>query len=101
MELDRALHLLYELSHQDLTLCRNCKEHCDKNGCIYGQAFDTVHVEILKIRKSLTAEWLRDKYYETASVKCSNCKYEVWGSGLDVLPEFKYCPNCGAKMKGV
>ena len=48
MELNRALHLLYELSHQDLTLCRNCKDHCDENGCIYEQAFDTVHVEILK-----------------------------------------------------
>lgn len=98
MELDRALHLLYELSHQDLTLCRNCKDHCDKNGCIYEQAFDTVHVEILKIRKPLTAKWIKGLNNE---VLCSNCKYEVWGSGLDVLPEFKYCPCCGAEMKGV
>lgn len=52
MELDRALHLLYELSHQDLTLCRNCKDHCDANGCIYEQAFDTVHIEILKRKES-------------------------------------------------
>lgn len=53
MELDRALHLLYELSHQDLTLCRNCKDHCDENGCIYEQAFDTVHQLILlpEVRK--------------------------------------------------
>ena len=53
MELDAALHYLYELSHQDLTLCRNCKDHCNKDGCIYEQAFDTVHQLILlqEVRK--------------------------------------------------
>ena len=41
-----------------------------------------------------TAEWLTDN----GITYCSNCKYEVWGSGLSVLPEWKHCPCCGRKI---
>ena len=96
MELDRALHLLYELSHQDLTLCRNCKDHCDANGCIYEQAFDTVHVEILKKEERPTAKWI--KQGNGIGYKCTNCGKIVMA---DDSKELNYCCNCGSKMKGV
>lgn len=44
-----------------------------------------------------TAEWIIGSY----EVKCSHCEYLVWGSGLNAYKEWKFCPNCGAKMKGV
>ena len=43
-----------------------------------------------------TAEWLS----QNGEYVCSECGYEVWGSGISVMNEWKYCPNCGARMKG-
>ena len=53
--------------------------------------------EILKKKERPSAKWVKGDY----EIICSNCKYQVWGSGLTVLHEFKHCPNCGARMKGV
>ena len=94
MELDAALHYLYELSHQDLTLCRNCKDHCNKDGCIYEQAFDTVHVEILR-KQAATAKWIKQDH--GIGYKCSSCGKIVMA---DCSNELNYCCNCGVKMKG-
>ena len=40
-----------------------------------------------------TAEWLS----QNGEYVCSECGYEVWGSGISVMNEWKYCPNCGAR----
>ena len=45
-------------------------------------------------KQTNTAEWKDDN----GITYCSNCKYEVWGSGLSVLPEWKHCPCCGRKI---
>ena len=45
-------------------------------------------------KQTNTAEWISDN----GITYCSNCKYEVWGSGLSVLPEWKHCPCCGRKI---
>ena len=45
-------------------------------------------------KQTNTAEWIS----ENGIKYCSNCKYEVWGSGLSVLPEWKFCPCCGMKI---
>ena len=45
-------------------------------------------------KQTNTAEWISDN----GITYCSNCKYEVWGSGLTVLPEWKHCPCCGRKI---
>ena len=45
-------------------------------------------------KQTNTAEWIDDN----GITYCSNCKYEVWGSGLSVLSEWKHCPCCGRKI---
>ena len=49
---------------------------------------------IIAEKQTNTAEWISDN----GITYCSNCKYEVWGSGLTVLPEWKHCPCCGRKI---
>lgn len=55
-----------------------------------------IEIIIAEEKQTNTAEWIDDN----GITYCSNCKYEVWGSGLSVLSEWKHCPNCGARMKG-
>ena len=50
-----------------------------------------------KHEKTNTAEWITYPYNE---VKCSNCDYELWGNLISSKDEFKYCPQCGSRMKG-
>ena len=50
----------------------------------------------IPIVKEQTAEWLS----QNGEYVCSECGYEVWGSGISVMNEWKYCPNCGSRMKG-
>ena len=56
-------------------------------------------------RKQIEAEWVAKKeMYRTPSAKnyyCSNCeKNAAFDSFMGVSRITKYCPNCGAKMKG-
>ena len=48
-------------------------------------------------KQTNTAEWITYPYNE---VKCSNCDYDLWGNLISAKDEFKYCPNCGSRMKG-
>ena len=43
-------------------------------------------------------EWVTDEEF----INCSNCKQERWSKDPyeKLVRGFKYCPNCGAKMKG-
>ena len=52
---------------------------------------------IIAEKQTNTAEWLS----QNGEYVCSECGYEVWGSGISVMNEWKYCPNCGSRMKGV
>jgi septal ring factor EnvC (AmiA/AmiB activator) len=38
-------------------------------------------------------EWMRADLPDAMTNKCSLCGYEVWD-------EYRYCPNCGAEMRG-
>jgi ribosomal protein L33 len=59
-----------------------------------------------QINKIIEAEWKAyfDEYEICATVfVCSNCKENFCSSELtdeEFLRMMKYCPNCGAKMKG-
>ena len=53
-----------------------------------------IEIIIAEEKQTNTAEWISDN----GITYCSNCKYEVWGSGLSVLPEWKHCPCCGRKI---
>ena len=44
-------------------------------------------------------EWFTDGDF----INCSHCKKERWSKEApieDLVKGFRYCPNCGAKMKG-
>lgn len=56
-------------------------------------------------RKQIEGEWIAKKeMYRTPSAKnyyCSNCeKNATFDSFMGTSRITKYCPNCGAKMKG-
>ena len=46
------------------------------------------------IKQTDTAEWLS----QNGEYVCSECGYEVWGSGISVMNEWKHCPCCGRKI---
>ena len=43
-------------------------------------------------------EWVTDEEF----INCSNCKQERWSRipYEELVKGFKYCPKCGARMKG-
>ena len=56
----------------------------------------------IKEKQTNTAEWI--KYpSDFSEYRCSNCRYEVFGGALKYAEagEYKFCPNCGSRMKGV
>ena len=58
-------------------------------------AFLEIKGYLTEEKQTNTAEWITYPYNE---VKCSNCDYDLWGNLISAKDEFKYCPNCGAKM---
>ena len=47
-------------------------------------------------RKQKEGEWIVSGMFDDF-LKCSSCGYQQpWQTAI----EYKYCPNCGAKMKG-
>lgn len=85
-----------------------------KNGCD-GCMWDKVHCnernyaeEIYNAgyRKQIEAEWVpcdvlpADEDGEWTSYACSMCKHTTDSYYRDVHDLSRYCPNCGAKMKG-
>lgn len=45
------------------------------------------------IKRSKTGKWIKKMVRENEELYCSNC-----GNGIDVIYEYSFCPNCGAKM---
>lgn len=54
------------------------------------------------VRPNIHARWIpiTDSYYEDGTVKESHWECSKCGSGKSGWGEFKFCPDCGAKMKG-
>ena len=82
--------------------CQICNEryHGDDDDLCY---FKCVAKEIVNhgYRKQIEGKWEK---FEGERFICSNCA-KVFGLGstatiYDVKRVWKYCPNCGAKMKG-
>lgn len=44
--------------------------------------------------------WLIARSHVDAKFKCSECGYSYIDADNNAMPEFNYCPNCGANMKG-
>lgn len=67
------------------------------DGQDYVQMYDVLET-VRRYYAEKTAEWIKHPKFDTC--KCSNCNYVVYGDAFNYLPEFKYCPNCGSRMKG-
>ena len=63
--------------------CDDCELSCPRN-------------ELIKLLDSERpqGEWVRKPNEHRVDICCTNCGYD------DGYSCFKYCPNCGAKMKG-
>jgi hypothetical protein len=51
------------------------------------------HIDELEAQIPKHGEWMRADLPDAMTNKCSLCGYEVWD-------EYRYCPNCGAEMRG-
>ena len=52
-----------------------------------------------------TGEWVGDTDYASAqgyyeAYKCSNCGYGIHWRDYHLTKEYKFCPECGARMRG-
>ena len=66
----------------------DCKEAVDVDDIESAPTVDAIEV--------VHSRWLPTTYM-IPSVMCAKCSYPV---GKEYEKEFKYCPNCGAKMDG-
>ena len=46
------------------------------------------------VKGSKTGKWIKNIVRGNEELYCSNC-----GDGIDVIYEYNFCPNCGAKME--
>lgn len=83
--------------------CSKCVALLDNGSCKYGGAikiFDATADALEEAEKRIAelmpkeGEWIEDEY---GYIHCSRCGME-WDEPEH--PNTKYCPNCGAKMKG-
>lgn len=52
---------------------------------------------MIQIKIQKTGSWLKYKYPKEISYMCSECGQRLVTEGIR---HYKYCFNCGAKMKG-
>lgn len=86
----------------DARSCKTCKYACDTRDC------SSCKSKTCKCREchldKIAREWLRsdDDWNSLTTIQCSICG-EEWCFETDddvSLLNYKYCPNCGAKMDG-
>lgn len=87
------------------SVCNKCKEFPK---CVYtdSECFNAIEMAISALEKQTnTAEWKayykeKDHRYSDLLWYCSNCGERFVIDGKDEMESFKYCPNCGIRMKG-
>lgn len=57
------------------------------------------------IEERKNARWIiKETTYEDTEAKCSRCGFEMLvnqpGNGLHMVNDLRYCPHCGADMRG-
>ena len=93
-----------EVTNDDIETMRilfsaDINEYCNQGRWNEAKEYEQIRDRLMTALKKQTntAEWITYPYNE---VKCSNCDYDLWGNLISAKDEFKYCPNCGAEMKG-
>ena len=58
-------------------------------------ANDIARFPIADVRENVRGEWIRKK----DTIQCSQCKAK-WIDHTYLIETFRFCPNCGADMRG-
>ena len=97
------------ISALDRAVCDYCVCPCDKPYSKKCNAVDNYSAGIrviedlptADVRENVHGEWIR---IYSGNYKCSSCG-DWWGWDGDgeneMIQDFKYCPNCGSRMKGI
>lgn len=96
--IDMAIEALQEVQRHEETFewCHGCNEYDKDNHCCHRWSKVIRNtVEELKTDRP-QGEW---KHTITWQPYCSNCEY-VFGEDEEFSPFWKYCPMCGARMRG-
>lgn len=90
-------------------ICNACEFGCGfEGGCDGGYDYKKCNNAIetalalynADYRKQSEGEWIIDRTPIDATFKCSKCGYSYIEADPQAETEYKFCPNCGAKMKG-
>lgn len=76
--------------------CRCSKEFCDRQSCPIWKAPAADVEPVRHGRWEGTADGYADGELVYDMWACSECGFDA--DGAEEKPEWKYCPNCGAKM---
>lgn len=89
-ELVKALRIVEK--EQDCNECEAGRWHHDFNCCLFANAADAI--EALQAQLPKRGEWIHVEGDEPWEWRCTACHKIAEGLG-----EFRFCPNCGAKME--
>jgi DNA-directed RNA polymerase subunit RPC12/RpoP len=87
-------------------MAKDIEDTCENKGCNEYRDCSKCRAEWLYelgYRKQSEGEWTKHlDEYDCEYAKCSHCGEEYYdANGEDTIDMFyKYCPNCGARMKG-
>ena len=78
--------------------CKKCD--CDTNGRFNCKLlYDAELLYNAGYRKQSEGEWIIDRTPIDATFECSKCGYSYIEADPQAETEYKFCPECGAKMK--
>lgn len=75
---------IYSIRDETVVLCPSCMAKLN---------------DWLKGEQKRQAKWICD--HESNSIECDKCGAEYKLAPYERESDFNYCPNCGAKMKGI
>ena len=87
--------------------CKRCNKEmsespCEPSDCFAREVIKTIPAA--DVAPVVHGKWLRsdDDWYNCTVIQCSICGEEWCFETIDdvTLLNYKYCPNCGAKMDG-
>lgn len=96
---DMAIKALEQEPCEDCISRKRLKE-CFHRNVVGAEAFDTI-IDMQPSIQPKTGQWIDDGQYADGhsehAYRCSECDEHYIG----YVGEYKYCPNCGAKMQEV